>query len=150
MLPVIAETKNGSYDVDPANPGNTDGSGLPGLSTLEQARIPIQYMASLFSAGNTGIVEDVYRKLMAVRVHMRSKTVGNIDAGQVAAALEDGRTTGEEAEAIFRLTSLPTFKERFVLPPMAREVAIEARVDPFQLKREGGFGLRKETPERRY
>jgi nitrate reductase beta subunit len=150
MLPVIAQTKNGSYDVDPANPGNVDGSGLPGLSTLEQARVPIRYLASLFSAGNTGIVEDVYRKLMAVRVHMRSKTVGNIDAAQVAAALADGGTTAEEAEAIFRLTSLPTFKERFVLPPMARELAIEARVDPFQLKREGGFGLRKETPERRF
>jgi nitrate reductase beta subunit len=87
---------------------------------------------------------------MAVRVHMRSKTVGNVPADEVAHALADGKTTADEAEAIFRLTSLPTFKERFVLPPMARELAIEARVDPFQLKREGGFGVRKETPERRF
>ena len=150
MLPVIAETRNGSYDVDPADTANVDGSGMPGMSTLEQARLPIRYLASLFSAGNTQLVEDVYRKLMAVRVHMRGKTVGNVPAEEVVAALEDGQTTAEEAEAIFRLTSLPTFRERFVLPPMAREIAIEARVDPFQLKREGGFGLRKETPERRF
>jgi len=123
---------------------------MPSISTFEKARVPIGYMASLFSGGNTAIVEDVYRKLMAVRVHMRSKTVGNVPAEEVAHALADGKTNAEEAEAIFRLTSLPTFKERFVIPPMARELAIEARVDPFQRKQETGFGLRKETPERRF
>ena len=151
MLPVIAEVKNGSYDVSGASAGSeADSTGMPSISTFESARVPISYMASLFSGGNTALVEDVYRKLMAVRVHMRSKTVGNVPAEEVAHALADGKTNAEEAEAIFRLTSLPTYKERFVIPPMARELAIEARVDPFQLKREGGFGTRKGTPERRF
>jgi nitrate reductase / nitrite oxidoreductase, beta subunit len=150
MLPVIASTKNGSYDVDRKNSDTVDGSGMPALSTLDQARVPIRYMASLFSAGNTTLVEDVYRKLLAVRVHMRAKTVGNVPEADVARALDYGKTTPEEVEAIFRLTSLPTFKERFVIPPMSRELAVEARMDPFQLKQASGFGLRKETPERRF
>jgi len=151
MLPVIAEVKNGSYDVQGTSGGSeADSTGMPSISTFETARVPIRYMASLFSGGNTTLVEDVYRKLMAVRVHMRSKTVGNVPADEVAHALADGKTNADEAEAIFRLTSLPTFKERFVIPPMARELAIEARVDPFQRKQETGFGLRKETPERRF
>jgi len=54
-----------------------------------------------------------------------------------------GGTTPEEAEAIYLLTSKPTFEERFVVPPLAREVAIEQTLDPFSQKREGGFGFRK-------
>ncbi len=151
MLPVIAEVKNGSYDVSGTSRGTeADSTGMPSISTFETARVPIRYMASLFSGGNTKLVEDVYRKLMAVRVHMRSKTVGNVPAEEVAHALADGKTNAEEAEAIFRLTSLPTYKERFVISPMARELAIEERVDPFQLKQESGFGTRKGTPERRF
>ena len=150
MLPVIASTKNGSYDVDRKDSDTVDGSGMPALSTLDQARVPIRYMASLFAAGNTTRVEEVYRKLLAVRVHMRAKTVGNVPEAEVAQALAYGETTADEAEAIFRLTSLPTFKERFVIPPMTRELAIEARVDPFQRKQESGFGIRKETPARRF
>jgi nitrate reductase beta subunit len=109
----------------------------------------MRYMASLFSAGNEEVVRDVYRKLFAVRVLMRSKTVGNVPEAEVDAALESGRTTAEEAEAIFQLTSKPTFKERFVLPPLAREQALEAAGDPFDRKREGGFGFRR-PGERRF
>jgi nitrate reductase beta subunit len=147
MLPVIAAQGKGGYEV---SNGNGDGNGgLPDLSTLEQARLPIRYMANLFSAGNEEVVEQVYRKLYAVRVHMRAKTVENIPGKEVEDALLAAGITGEEAEAIFRLTSKPTFQERFVIPPLARELAIESRVDPFTRKQEGGFGFRKPA-ERRY
>jgi hypothetical protein len=44
---------------------------------------------------------------------------------------------------------MPTFQERFVLPPLAREQAIEASGDPYTRKQESGFGFR--TPgERRF
>ena len=105
--------------------------------------------ASLFSAGNTEVVAEVYRKLHAVRVHMRAQKVGNIPDEEVSAALAAGSTYPEEAEAIFRLTSMPTFKERFVLPPLARELQIEASEDPFSRKQESGFGFRR-APERRF
>ena len=117
------------------------------FSSLKNARVPIQYMASLFSAGDEALVEAVYKKVIAVRIYKRAEEVGDIPQEEVKKALSEGNTTPEEAEAIFRLTSLPTFEERFVLPPMEREVNIEAVRDPFTHKREAGTGFRRE-PER--
>lgn len=47
----------------------------------------------------------------------------------------------KEAEAIYRLTSLCTADERFVIPPAHREEAIEAMRDPQEAKQECGFGF---------
>ncbi|MEZ5098653.1 MAG: nitrate reductase subunit beta [Thermoleophilia bacterium] len=149
MLPVVAKVVNGRYEVDGASSAEDAPSGMPSVSNIDQARAPIRYMANLFSAGNERVVEDVYRKLNAVRVAMRAKTVGDVPEGDVADALALGRTTQEEAEAIFRLTSMPTFKERFVLPPLAREQQIEALRDPLEHKQHAGFGFRK-AGERRW
>ena len=145
MLPVLAKMKDGQYDV-----GALEREGLhPLMSSLERARMPIKYMASLFSAGNTAIVEAAYRKLIAVRILMRSMRVNDVPEAEVREALAAGGTTAEEAEAIFQLTAMPTFEERFVVPPLAREQAVEATLDPFTRKREGGFGFRT-APARRY
>jgi nitrate reductase beta subunit len=106
-------------------------------------------MASLFSAGNTEIVEASYRKLIAVRTYMRGKSVGDIPEKEVEEALSQGKTTAEEAEAIWHLTSMATFDQRFVIPPMAREMAIEMELKPSEHKREAGFGF-KQKGERRW
>ncbi len=145
MLPVLAGIKDGHYEISGAN---TEGL-VPLLSSLEEARVPIRFMASLFSAGNEEIVKEVYRKLIAVRIHMRSKTVNDIPAAEAEQALAQAGTTAEEVEAIYRLTALPTYQERFVVPPMAREVAIEQTLDPSQHKPAAGFGFRK-APQRRW
>jgi nitrate reductase beta subunit len=139
MLPVLAKIKDGVYD----NAEAASTRLAPLLSSLEQARMPLRYMASLFSAGNEEVVAAVYRKLIAVRIALRARTVQDVTADEVQAALRAGVTTQEEAEAICRLTARPTFEERFVIPPLARETAIEGTMDPFQRKREGGFGFRQ-------
>jgi nitrate reductase beta subunit len=139
MLPVLAKVKDGVYD----NADAASASLAPLLSSLERARMPIRYMANLFAAGNEELVAAAYRKLIAVRIYMRAKTVKDIPAAEVQEALRVGGTTAEEVEAIFQLTAKPTFEERFVIPPLAREVAIEQTLDPFDQKREGGFGFRK-------
>ncbi len=145
MLPVLAKVNDGKYDVS-----GSDREGLtPLLSSLEEARVPLRYMASLFAAGNEDVVTAVYRKLIAVRVFKRAEKVGDITEDEVRQALEVGRTTAEEAEAIFRLTALPSFEERFVVPPLGRETAIEQTKDPYTHKSEAGFG-RVSAPERRW
>jgi nitrate reductase beta subunit len=147
MLPVIARVENGRYDVEGAN--GDGGAAMPSLSNVDQARAPIRYMANLFSAGNEEIVAEVYRKLFAVRVLMRAQKVGNVTEAEVTAALLAGGTSADEAEAIFRLTSKPTFQERFVLPPLAREQQIEATESAHTRKQESGFGFRQ-SGERRW
>jgi len=143
MLPVLAKIKDGKYD----NADVASKSLAPLLSSLERARLPLQYMASLFSAGNDEVVAASYRKLIAVRIYMRHKTVKDISEEEALEALRAGGTTAEEVEAIYQLTAKPTMEERFVVPPLAREVAIEQTIDPFTRKREGGFGFRH-APQR--
>jgi nitrate reductase / nitrite oxidoreductase, beta subunit len=143
MLPVIAKAQNGHYDVSTA----ARQSAAPQMSSLAQARVPIKFMASLFAAGNEGIVEDVYRRLIAVRLQTRSRSVGDVTAEEAGVALTEAGLTAEMAEAIFRLTARPTFEERFVMPPLAREVAVESTENPYQRKSGSGFGRRK-MPER--
>ena len=137
MLPVMAaEQRSGAYRL-----------ASDFFSSLESARVPIRYMARLFSAGNEAEVTAVYKKLIAVRVHRRAVAVGDIADEEAARALAEAKTNEEEADAIYRLTALPTFEERFVIPPLAREMAIEATIDPFQHKPAAGFGFRK-APQR--
>ena len=138
LLPVMAANGNGR---------DTYRLAKDFFSSLESARLPVRYMARLFAAGNEEEVIRVYKKLIAVRVYKRAQTVGDIDPKEVDKALAEANLTTEEAEAIYHLTSLPTFEERFVIPPLAREVAIEQVIDPFQHKPEAGFGLRH-APER--
>lgn len=110
--------------------------------------MPLRYMANLFAAGNEETVAAVYRKLIAVRIYMRSQRVKDVSAAEAQLALGLGDTNPEEAEAIFRLTSLPTFEERFVIPPLGREVAIEQTLDPYTHKPEAGFGFRQKAERR--
>ena len=146
ILPVLAKTKDGTYDVSDAKSED-----LPALlSSLERARMPIKYMASMFSAGNVKVVEDVYRKLIAVRIFKRAQTVKDYQQDEVDAALAAGKTTAEEVEAIFHLTALPTYEERFVVPPLAREVAIETTENPLTHKQEAGFCVRNKISKRKF
>jgi nitrate reductase beta subunit len=87
--------------------------------------------------------------MIAVRIYKRSKKVKDVSEAEAEQALAQGKTSPEEAEAIFRLTSLPTFDERFLVPPMARETAIEQTLDPFTHKPAAGFG-RGKAAERRW
>ena len=138
LLPVLGASSNGTYQ-------NSEDF----FSSLEKARVPLLYLAKLFSAGNKEIVANVYKKLMAVRFYRRSLHIDDLSQEDVQKALNIGKTTAEECEAIYKLTALPTFEDRFVIPPMAREEAIESVTDPFRHKAKAGVGF-KVSPERRW
>lgn len=142
LLPVLAYVENGVYKVDAEDY----------FGSLEKARIPLSYMAKMFSAGNEDKVRTVYEKLLAVRTYKRAEQVGDIDQKQVDEMLKKTGLTAEACEQIYRLTSLPTFEERFVLPPTHREYATELAAatdnDPYTFKAEAGVGGFKGRPSR--
>ncbi len=114
---------------------------------LEDARLPLKYLASLFAAGNEAVIAPILRKLLAVRIYMRRKTVeGGVDE-QTLALLAEAGTNPQEIEAIYRLTTLPNLAERFVIPQYHRETAIEAWADPLSRKGDAGFGY-TQPPQR--
>ena len=55
--------------------------------------------------------------------------------------LYEANCTIEEAEEIYKLTSLCTFEDRFVIPPMHREQAIEMMKEPHEHRTDVGFGF---------
>ncbi|OQY65750.1 MAG: nitrate reductase subunit beta [Polyangiaceae bacterium UTPRO1] len=116
--------------------------------TLDQVRMPLKYMASLFSAGDTEQVKDRLKKLMAVRVHRRHTTVGDIDAEQAQRALFEADLTAELADEIYYLTSLAKFNDRFVIPAAHREQAIEMLEFAGDVKGSTGFGFKSGSATR--
>ncbi|MGB3869599.1 MAG: nitrate reductase subunit beta [Flavobacteriales bacterium] len=133
MLPAMASVNSdGTYD-------STTKSLWGGV---ESARLPMKYLASLFTAGNEEKVREVLRKLTAVKIHRRDATVGDLTKEEVEEAMELGRTDPAQADAIFRLTSLATFNERFVIPPAHREESIEMIEATADVKGETGFGFK--------
>ncbi len=107
------------------------------FSSVENSRLPMRYMAHLFSAGNVEMVTAVYRKLIATRVYKRAETVGDVPRETVEAVLQEAEITPEEIEATYYLTAIAPWEDRFVIPPFAREVAI-GLVQITQERQEGG------------
>ncbi len=137
LSPVIASTKDGGYSL-------ADGDFF---GSVDNGRVPMKYLASLFAAGNEAVVVAAIKKLWAVRSYQRASAVGDLDDSQVAAMLTEADCTAEQADQIMRLTTLARFDDRFNLPPYHREEAIEEMVDPLQHRGEVGFGFM--TPPQR-
>jgi len=118
------------------------------FGTIEQARFPLEYMASLFSAGDTSKVKERVMKLMAVRIYRRHKTVGDISEEKSNAVLSTAGLTPELADAIYYLTSLPKFDDRFVIPAAHREQAIEMLEFTADVRGSTGFGFKDQSAKR--
>lgn len=118
------------------------------FSNLDSARLPIRYLASLFSAGNEKIVHDVMKRQMAVRYFKRAQDVDDVDATKVHAVLREAGLSEEDAEAIYQMTTLAPMNERYVMPPIQREVNIAGSgCSPEMCKGSCGLGAIS-TPER--
>ena len=108
---------------------------------IDEARVPLRFLANLFGAGHDSHVRYALRKQKAVRLYRRALTVGDVDDATAERALREADCSPEEAEALYELTSLPTFEQRFVIPPMHREEAIALMEDPQEHKQGVGFGF---------
>jgi nitrate reductase beta subunit len=118
------------------------------FGTIDEARFPLQYMANLFSAGDTAKVGDRLKKLMAVRLHRRQVTVGDVSETMVKNALDDTGLNPQSADDIYYLTSLAQFNDRFVIPAAHREQAIEMMEFAGDVKGSTGFGFKTGTAKR--
>ncbi|GAB4528395.1 MAG: nitrate reductase subunit beta [Anaerolineales bacterium] len=107
---------------------------------LDAARLPIKYLANLFSAGEEAPIRETLRRMLAVRIYKRRQSVAGEVAAETLRLLEEVGLTPESAESIYQLTTMPTLEERFVLPPYHREMAIESLDDPLTHKGLTGFG----------
>jgi nitrate reductase beta subunit len=92
------------------------------IPAVDQMRIPVEYLASLLSAGDTDVIRQVLLKLSAMRVYMRGKTVGGVDEFRQTELVKQAETTPEELEEMARLLGVAKYNERFVIPTGRREM----------------------------
>ena len=112
---------------------------------LDRARFPVQYIANLFSVENEDVIRQILRKMYAVRIFKRHESLNNGTVDDATRKLLASAGLDEkQAEAIYKLTTIPTIDERFVLPPYHREMSIEELNDPLAYRGAVGVGYIEE------
>ena len=131
LSPVVDVVKDTGEDAE--DPGNL-------FAAIEALRIPIEYLAELFTAGDVAPVDSVLRKLAAMRSYMRDVNLGREPNASIPAAVGMGE---EELYDMYRLLALAKYDERYVIPPAHAEQAhsLEELATECALDYEGGPGM---------
>ncbi|MGW9631241.1 nitrate reductase subunit beta [Agromyces sp. NPDC055520] len=121
-----------------ASSGN-DGEDAPTLfAAIDKLRIPIEYLAGLFTAGDVAPVDGVLRRLAAMRSYMRNINLGQERDEEIATAVG---MTGVEIEEMYRLLAIAKYEDRYVIPSAHTEQAAELEELACSLDYDGGPGM---------
>jgi nitrate reductase beta subunit len=117
------------------------------FAAIDALRIPVGYLAELFTAGDPGPVRAALERLAAMRAHMREVNLGREPDGSAAAAA--GMTT-REVEELYRLLAIAKYEERYVIPTAAtadaRRLEESALPEGCSLDVAGGPGMGGAAP----
>ncbi len=83
------------------------------FGAIDALRIPVEYLAELFTAGDPRPVRDVLARLGGMRAYMRDVNLGAPRRPQIAEAVG---LTEDEIEDMYRLLALAKYDERYVIP----------------------------------
>ena len=109
--------------VDALSSTGHDGEDVGNLfGAIEALRIPIEYLAELFTAGDTEAVAVVLRRLAAMRSYMRDLNLGRDADPAIPAAVG---MTEEAMYDMYRLLAIAKYDERYVIPAAHSERAHE-------------------------
>lgn len=135
LSPVVDVVRDTGFDAE--DKGNL-------FAAIEALRIPVEYLANLFTAGDAGPVNDVLRKLAAMRSFMRDINLGGDPDESIAQAVG---MDGESMYEMFRLLAIAKYDERYVIPTAhveqahgLEELATECPVDLYADSETGVFG----------
>ena len=92
------------------------------FGALRSLRIPIEYLAELFTAGDVGPVMRSLDTLAAMRSYMRDHNLGNPVRPELPAAVGLDETAILE---LYRLLAVAKYEDRYVIPAAHAEVAKE-------------------------
>jgi len=90
------------------------------FATIDSLRIPLEYLANLFTAGKVDTVRMVLRKLAAVRAIQRASQLG-LEAND-----ELPKTVGstlDQLQELYRLIAIAKYEDRYVIPKAHAEDA---------------------------
>ncbi|MFI6496217.1 nitrate reductase subunit beta [Nonomuraea typhae] len=128
VVDALTETGNDGEDA-----GNLFGA-------VRSLRIPLTYLAELFTAGDTVPVEASLLRLAAMRSHMRAINLGEEPDPGIA---EGVGMTPAQIEEMYRLLALAKYDERYVIPT-AYDGRESAEFAGCSLDAQGGPGMLEE------
>ncbi|BAC18105.1 nitrate reductase, beta subunit [Corynebacterium efficiens YS-314] len=121
------------------------------LTALSTMRIPLEYLAGLFTAGDTRPVEKSLRRLAAMRSYMRDINLGNEPQEEIAQAVG---MDGKKMQQMYRLLAIAKYDDRYVIPTASPETprGIQGldpfgNVDPIGAAESLNVGLGEGAPE---
>ena len=131
LSPVIDVVKETGEDAEDS--GNL-------FAAIDALRIPIEYLAELFTAGDVAPVDAVLKKLAAMRSYMRDINLGREPDGSIPDRVG---MSEEDMYDMYRLLALAKYDERYVIPPAHAEQAhsLEELATECSLDYEGGPGM---------
>ncbi|WP_136707441.1 nitrate reductase subunit beta [Agromyces sp. H66] len=125
--------------VDVVADSGADGEDARNLfAAIDKLRIPVEYLAGLFTAGDVAPVQATLRRLAAMRSYMRDLNLG--DEPNEAIARSVGMT-GTEVEDMYRLLAIAKYEQRYVIPTAHVEQAEALEELACSLDFEGGPGM---------
>lgn len=134
--------------VDALSETGHDGEDLDNLfGAIDTLRIPLEYLAEIFTAGDLGPVRASLEKLAAMRAHMRAINLGERPESSVAEAVG---MKGPEIEEMYRLLAIAKYEDRYVIPTAAvvdaQRLEESALPDSCSLDYEEGPGMGGDGP----
>ncbi|QMU20902.1 nitrate reductase subunit beta [Gordonia rubripertincta] len=108
------------------------------FGAIDALRIPLEYLAELFTAGDTVVVEDVLRRLAAMRAYMRDVNLGRETDPDIPASVG---LSEEETYRMYRLMAIAKYDERYVIPTAHLEQAEKLEETACALDYEDGPGM---------
>ncbi len=131
LSPVVDVVRDTGYDAE--SHGNL-------FAAIDALRIPVEYLAQLFTAGDPAPVDAALRRLAAMRCYMRDLNLGRDGDDTIPAA---AGMTGEQVYDMYRLLALAKYDERYVIPPAHTEQAhnLEELATECALNYAGGPGM---------
>ncbi|MCB2178211.1 MAG: nitrate reductase subunit beta, partial [Actinomycetales bacterium] len=110
------------------------------FAAIDALRIPVEYLAELFTAGDTTPVTAVLQKLAAMRSYMRDLSMGRDGDPSIPEAVGMTEATMRE---MYRLLAIAKYEERYVIPAAHAEQAhgLEELATECALDYDGGPGM---------
>src|SRR5699024_5578406 len=137
LSPVVDVVRDTGYDAE-------DAENL--FAAIDALRIPVEYLANLFTAGDVPTVERVLYRMAAMRSYMRDINLGREPREGIANAV--GRD-GETMQDMYRLLAIAKYEDRYVIPVGHAESAhdLEGTGTDCSLNVPGGPGMGMSLPE---
>ena len=98
----------------------------------------MEYLAELFTAGDTEVVTNVLRRLAAMRSYMRDINLGGEGNEEIAQAVG---MTGQQIYEMYRLMAIAKVQQRYVIPKAHMEDAHNLEEMGCSLSVDGGPGM---------